>query len=109
MKQLYFVPFFILILTACTSVILGGGQQAGVHVQHDERTLKQVSQDSEITQNVRRRLLGSSSAIAVSTANGVVTLQGSASSQREVQRLISQIYRIHGVQGVNSQLVVRTP
>ena len=108
MKQLYFVPFFILILTACTSVILGGGQQAGVHVQHDERTLKQVSQDSEITQNVRR-LLGSSSAIAVSTANGVVTLQGSASSQREVQRLISQIYRIHGVQGVNSQLVVRTP
>lgn len=108
MKQLYSLPFFILILTACTSMVLGGGQQAGVHVQQDERTLKQVSQDADITQNVRR-LLGSTSAIAVSTANGVVTLQGSASSQREVQRLISQIYRVHGVQGVNSQVVVRTP
>ena len=108
MKQLYSLPFFFLILTACTSMVLGGGQQAGVHVQQDERTLKQVSQDADITQNVRR-LLGSTSAIAVSTANGVVTLQGSASSQREVQRLISQIYRVHGVQGVNSQLVVRTP
>lgn len=108
MKQLYSFPFFILILTACTSVFLGGGQQAGVHDQQDDRTLKQVSQDAEITQNVRS-LLGRNSPVAVSTANGIVTLHGSVSSQREVQRLISQIYRVHGVQSVNSQLVVRTP
>lgn len=108
MKPLYCLPLLVLLLAACTSMILGGGQQAGVHVQQDDRTLEQVSQDAEITQNVRS-LLGSHSAIAVSTANGIVTLQGSISSQREVQRLISMVYRVNGVQGVESRLTVSTP
>ena len=89
-------------------MIMGGGQQAGVYEQTDGRSLEQVSQDADITQAVRR-LLDSPSPVAVSTANGIVTLQGQLPSQREIQRLISKVYRVHGVQGVDSQLVVRTP
>jgi osmotically-inducible protein OsmY len=89
-------------------MVVGGGQQAGVHDQNDNRTLEQVSQDADITQDVRS-ILDGNSAVTVSTANGIVTLQGQVSSQREIQRIISKVYRVNGVQGVESLLVVRTP
>ena len=107
MKNFYSLSLLVLLLTACTSMILGGGQQAGVHVEEDSRSLEQVSQDAEITRAVRR-LLDGHSPVTVSTRNGIVTLQGSMISQREIQRLISQVYRVNGVLGVNSQLGVRT-
>lgn len=89
-------------------MVLGGGHQAGVHDQNDNRTLEQVSQDADITQDVRS-ILGGNSAVTVSTVNGIVTLQGQVLSQRDIQRIISMVYRVNGVQGVDSQLVVRTP
>jgi len=98
----------LFILAGCTSMVMGGGQQAGMHEHSDGRSLEQVSQDASITQDVRN-MLGSNSPLAVSTANGIVTLQGQVSSQREIQRIISQVYRINGVQGVDSQLVIKTP
>jgi osmotically-inducible protein OsmY len=98
----------LLFLAGCTSMIMGGGQQAGMHEQSDGRSLEQVSQDADTTQAVRN-MLGGNSPLAVSTANGIVTLQGQVSSQREIQRIISQVYRINGVQGVNSQVVIKTP
>ncbi len=98
----------LLFLTGCTSMVMGGGQQAGMYEQNDGRSLEQVSQDADITQAVRN-LLGNDSPVAVSTTNGIVTLQGQLSSQREIQRLISKVYRVNGVQGVDSQLVVKTP
>ncbi len=107
MKQLYSLYLLVPLLTACTSMILGGGQQAGVHVEQDNRSLEQVSQDTEITRAVRD-LLDNRSPVTVSTANGIVTLQGVMASQREIQRLVSQVYRVNGVQGVNSELAVRT-
>lgn len=100
--------FCLLGLSGCTSMMLGGGQQAGAHAQPDERSLDQVSRDAEITQNVRD-VLGDPSTIAVSTANGVVTLEGTVASQREIQRLISRVYRVNGVQSVDSQLIVNSP
>ena len=108
MTHRYILFSFILSLSGCTSMVIGGGQQAGVHDQNDNRTLESVSQDADITQEVRNVLDGNSS-ITVSTVNGIVTLQGQLSSQREIQRIISKVYRINGVQGVDSQLVVRTP
>lgn len=98
----------LLFLTGCTSMVMGGGQQAGMYEQNDGRSLEQVSQDADITQAVRN-LLGNDSPVAISTTNGIVTLQGQLSSQREIQRLISKVYRVNGVQGVDSQLVVKTP
>ena len=95
-------------ITGCTSMVMGGGQQAGVHEQNDNRSLEQVSQDADITQEVRS-LLGSDSTVIVSTANGIVTLQGQVSSQRQMQRIISNVYRVNGVQGVDSKLVIKTP
>ena len=109
MKYRYILLFnCLLVLSACTSMVMGGGQQAGVNAQQDERSLEQVSQDAEITRHVRR-VLGNPSTITVSTANGIVTLQGSVASQREVQRLIGQVYRVNGVQAVESQLIVSSP
>jgi len=98
----------MLFLTGCTSMILGGGQQAGVHEQNDNRSLEQVSQDADITREVRS-LLGSNSPVSVSTTNGIVTLQGQVASRREIQRIISKVYRVNGVQGVDSKLVIKTP
>ena len=98
----------LFILTGCTSMVMGGGQQAGVNDYHDGRSLEQVSQDAAITQEVRS-LLGNNSAVTVSTANGVVTLQGQISSRREIQRIISKVYRVNGVHAVDSKLVLKTP
>jgi len=56
-----------------------------------------------------RSLLGGNSPIAVSTANGIVTLQGQVSSRQEIKRIISKVYRLNGVQGVDSKLVLKTP
>jgi len=103
--SLFSVLFF---LAGCTSMVMGGGQQAGVHDQYDDRSLEQVSQDADITQEVRS-LLGGNSPIAVSTANGIVTLQGQVSSEREIKRIISEVYRVNGVQGIDSQLLIKTP
>ena len=108
MTYRYLFFSLMLFLTGCTSMILGGGQQAGVHEQNDNRSLEQVSQDADITREVRS-LLGSNSPVSVSTANGIVTLQGQVASRREIQRIISKVYRVNGVQGVDSKLVIKTP
>ena len=108
MTYRYLFFSLMLFLTGCTSMIMGGGQQAGVHEQNDNRSLEQVSQDADITQEVRS-LLGSNSPVSVSTANGIVTLQGQVASRREIQRIISKVYRVDGVLDVNSQLVANTP
>lgn len=97
----------LLLLTGCTSMVIGGGQQSGEYVLQDDRSLEQVSEDANITQAVRR-LLTKPSHVNVSTTNGIVTLQGTMDSQREIQRLISQVYRVDGVHDVDSQLVVKT-
>jgi osmotically-inducible protein OsmY len=99
---------FTLVATACTSMVIGGGQTGGVHDQHDNRTLQQVSEDADITQDVRS-VLGSNSPITVSTVNGIVTLQGQVSSQREIPRIISKVYQVDGVQRVDSRLLVSSP
>ena len=99
---------FTLLSTACTSMVIGGGQSSGAYHQQDGRSLQQVSQDANITQRVQRAL-SNYSKIDVYTANGSVTLQGTVASQREKQRIISQVYRIEGVQHFDSQLVVSSP
>ena len=96
---------YALLSTACTSMVMGGGQSSGAYQQQDDRTLQQISEDAEITQRVQRTL-GNHTQIDVYTSNGSVTLQGTVVSQREVQRIISQVYRIDGVKHVESQLVV---
>jgi len=99
---------FTLLSTACTSMVIGGGQSSGVYHQQDGRSLQQVSEDANITQRVQH-ILENHTQIDVDTSNGIVTLQGTATSQREVQRIISQVYRVDGVQRVESQLVVSSP
>ena len=89
-------------------MVIGGGQTAGVHEHNDGRTLQQVSDDAVITQRVQR-MLRNYNQVDVHTSNGVVTLQGTVASQREVQRIISQVYRVEGVQRVDSQLVISSP
>jgi len=89
-------------------MVIGGGQTGGVHDQHDDRTLQQVSEDANITQRVQH-ILGNQTPIDVYTLNGVVTLQGTVTSQREIQRIISQVYQVDGVQRVESYLLVKTP
>jgi osmotically-inducible protein OsmY len=108
MKYDYLFFFSLLLpLTSCTSMVIGGGQQSGEYVLQEGRSLEQVSEDANITQAVRR-ILTKPSNVSVSTTNGIVTLQGTMDSQREIQRLISQVYRVDGVQDVDSQLDVRT-
>jgi osmotically-inducible protein OsmY len=108
MTYRYLFFSLVLFLTGCTSMVMGGGQQAGIHDRNDDRTLEQVNQDADITQEVRS-LLGSNSPVSVSTANGIVTLQGQVASRREIQRIISKVYRVDGVMEVNSQLVANIP
>jgi len=103
-----FLLGFTLLSTACTSMVIGGGQTAGVHDQHDGRTLQQVDEDANITQDVRR-VLSDYSTIDVDTSNGIVTLQGTVRSQGEITRIINQVYLIEGVQRVESYLRVSTP
>ena len=99
---------FTLLSTACSSMVIGGGQTAGVHDQYDGRTLQQVNEDANITQDVRR-VLSDYSTIDVNTSNGIVTLQGTVRSQGEITRIINQVYLIEGVQRVESYLRVSTP
>lgn len=97
-----------LFLTACTSMVIGGGQASGVYNQHDDRTLQQVSKDTNITQAVQR-ILNNYTTIDVDTANGIVTLQGKVNSRDEITQIINQVYLIDGVQRVESYLVVSPP
>jgi len=60
-------------------MVMGGGQQAGMHEQSDGRSLEQVSQDADITQAVRN-MLGGNSPLAVSTANGIVRPNGKSNA-----------------------------
>ena len=79
-----------------------------MHDQHDGRTLQQVSDDANITQDVQRTL-SNYSTIDVDTSNGIVTLQGTVRSRDEITRIINQVYIIDGVQRVESYLRVSTP
>jgi osmotically-inducible protein OsmY len=99
---------FSLSLTACTTMVIGGAQTGNVYDQHDGRTLQQVSDDAAITQQVQD-ILENNKLVDVDTSNGIVTLQGTVSSQREVQRIINQAYRIGGVKRVESHLLVNSP
>ena len=99
---------FSLIATACTSMVIGGGQTAGEYEQHDGRTLEQIESDANITQ-AAQRVLRHYKAVDVNTANGIVTLQGSVASEYDIHRVINQVYKIDGVKRVESYLRVSTP
>ena len=99
---------FCVIATACTSMVIGGGQTAGEHAQNDSRTLEQVEADADITQ-AAQQVLRHYKTVNVDTANGVVTLHGTVASQYDVHRVINQVYKIDGVKRVESYLRVKTP
>lgn len=108
MKLRLFFLSLSLFLTACTSMVIGGGQASDVYDQHDDRTLQQVSKDTYITQAVQR-ILSNYTTIDVDTANGIVTLQGKVNSRDEITQIINQVYLIDGVQRVESYLLVSPP
>ena len=99
---------FTLVATACTSMVIGGGQTSGVHDQHDGRSLEQVDADANITQAVQR-VLRHYKNIHVDTTNGIVTLTGTVASQYDIHRAINQAYQIDGVKRVESYLRVSSP
>lgn len=99
---------FSLIATACTSMVMGGGQNAGEYTQHDNRSLDQVEADANITRAVRQ-VLHQYQSIEAATTNGVVTLHGTVSSEYDIHRVINQVYQIENVKRVESYLRVRTP
>ena len=99
---------FCVVATACTTMVIGGGQSAGEYDQNDSRTLEQVEADANITQAVQQALRHYKTVYA-DTANGVVTLQGTVTSQYDVHRVINQVYKIDGVKRVESYLRIKTP
>ncbi len=86
MKKIGSILLFILLLSACAPVIVGGALVTAVNVVHDRRSSGQVMDDGVITVSVKneiRKSLQDDSRIKVKTYNGVVLLAGEVKSQQD--------------------------
>jgi hyperosmotically inducible protein len=97
-------------LNGCTAAAVAGAGAAGYYIGKDERSVGRIADDAAITTSINAKLakedLGSVVDIDVDTYNGVVTLHGKVSSQRQADRVYAIAGSTKGVQRVVSKLVV---
>lgn len=98
------------LLSACTTILVGGAGAGGYAVGTDERPIGVISSDLSITTSVKATLIKDDQIdafdINVDTHRGVVTLYGHVKSTAQISRVIRLSRTISGVKKVISKLVI---
>lgn len=108
----YYFSFLVLFLlvTGCTSLIVGGAGPGGNTAGNDARTASERSSDSRIISTINSRYVHDRKITAldikVSCYRGVVTLHGRVRSQVEVDRAVGIARGTPNVRKVISKLSV---
>mgnify|MGYP003721234557 CR=1 FL=1 len=105
-----FSIFFTLLLTGCTTVLIGGAGAGGYVVGTDERPVGVISEDIAITTSVKAALIKDEQIeafdINVDTYRSVVTLHGDVKNSSQLNRAIQLARTVKGVKNVISKLAV---
>lgn len=105
-----FSIFFTLLLTGCTTVLIGGAGAGGYAVGTDERPIGVISEDIAITASVKASLIKDEKIeafnINVDTYRSVVTLAGHVKNRSQLNRAIQLARTVKGVKNVISKLAV---
>ena len=105
-----FSIFFTLLLTGCTTVLIGGAGAGGYVVGTDERPVGVISEDIAITASVKATLIKDEQIeafdINVDTYRSVVTLHGDVKNSSQLNRAIQLARTVKGVKNVISKLAV---
>lgn len=100
------------LLTACSSMLVGGAGSSGGQLGEDHRTDAQTSADNAITATIRSRFAAdtdiSRAALGVTTYEGDVTLSGTVASFDMRDRAIGIATRTDGVRNVRNDISVDT-
>jgi len=99
-----------LLISGCTTVLIGGAGVGGYAAGKDERSLGVISSDISITSRVKATLIKDDQIdafdINVDTYRGVITLYGHVKNSAQVTRVIRLTKTISGVRKVISKLII---
>ncbi len=102
----------VIMLPACTSILLGDASTSERGMSTDNRSSAQVADDNAISATIRRKLSADSTVsrytIGISTYERDVTLSGTVGSYPARDRAIQIATDTDGVRSVRNRLVVNT-
>lgn len=102
----------VLMLPACTSMLLGNASSGDGNVSTDSRSGSQVAADNTISATIRRKLSADSVvsqyAIGIRTVDSDVTLSGTVGSFPARDRAVQIATDTSGVTNVRNQIMVNT-
>jgi hyperosmotically inducible protein len=102
----------VLMLPACTSVLLGDASTSERGLSTDTRSSAQVAADNAISETIRRRLSADSTVseydIGISTHDSNVTLSGTVGSFPARDRAVQIASDADGVRSVRNRIIVNT-
>jgi osmotically-inducible protein OsmY len=112
MKKAILIACLCLVMSACSSMLMGGSASGTTGLGTDKRTAQQVSDDNAITATVKSRYaqdsaLGAANVI-VETYAATVTLKGTVASFAIRDRAVSIARNTDKVRSVNNQISVNT-
>ncbi len=104
--------FLCLIMSACSSMLMGGSASGSASLGADKRTAQQVNDDNSITATIRSRYAQDSAVgaanLSVETYAAAVTLKGAVTSFAVRDRAVSIARNTDKVRSVNNQISVNT-
>lgn len=110
--QILTIAMATLALSACTSMLLGGGSSGERAAAAESRSSTQVASDNSISGAIRRRYSADADisrfAIGIRTTSGNVTLTGTVGSYPVRDKAVRIARDTDGVRRVDSRIVVNT-
>ena len=102
----------VLMLPACTSMLLGNASSGDGGASTDQRSSSQVAADNTISATIRRKFSADSAvsqyAIGIKTVDRNVTLSGTVGSFPARDRAVQIATDTDGVNNVRNQIMVNT-
>ena len=99
-----------LLMSGCTTMLIGGAGVGGYAVGKDERSLGVISSDISVTSRVKATLIKDNQIdafdINVDTYRGVVTLYGHVKSSHQLSRTIKLARTVSGARKIVSKLII---
>lgn len=103
--------FVVVLACGCAPALIGAGAAGGYTLAKSEKSTGEVVDDAWITTKVKSKLLADTKVrglnIDVDTNLGVVTFNGIARSQEEIDRAVQIAKDVEGVKGVKSNLKLK--
>ncbi len=110
--RILLVAILLLVLPACTSMLLGNASSGDGNMATDRRSSTQVAEDNTITATIRRRISADSNvskyAIGIMTVGNIVTLSGTVGSFPARDRAVQIASDTAGVKSIKNRIMVNT-